>query len=332
MQAVTIEAYGGPEVLRYRTDAPMPVAGPGEVLVRVANAGINFMDIGTRQGRYENSQSYTVRLPCTLGMEGAGEVISVGEGVTRLAVGDRVAWCIAWGSYAEYAAVPESLTARIPDGVGFDVAAAAMFQGCTAHYLVHDVAQLAEGQTCLVHAAAGAIGQIIVQLARSVGATVFVTASSQARRDVALARGAHRALAYEGFAEEVLAFTGGHGVDVVFDSVGLTTLRESFRATRKRGLVVAYGSVSGSVKDLDPLELGEAGSLFLTRPRLADHMTDGPMVQRRADAIFGAIENETLRVEIAGRYTLADVADAHARLESRQQVGKPVIDIRWNAP
>lgn len=327
MQAIVIDAYGGPEVLRYRHDAPVPVAGPGEVLVRVANAGINFMDIGTRQGRYENSQSYTVKLPCTLGMEGAGEVVAVGEGVTRLAVGDRVAWCIAWGSYAEYAAVPEALTARIPDAIGFDTAAAAMFQGCTAHYLVHDVAGLTTGQTCLVHAAAGAIGQIIVQLARNVGATVIVTASSPARRDVALARGARHALAYESCGDQVRALTGGRGVDVVFDSVGFTTLRESFRATRKRGLVIAYGSVSGPVKDLDPLELGEAGSLFLTRPRLADHMTDGRTVQRRADAIFGAIADGTLTVEIAGRCGLAEVAEAHARLEARQQVGKPIVDI-----
>ena len=328
MQAVIIEAWGGPEVLQHR-EVPIPVPARGEVLVRVAHAGINFMDIGTRDGRYARSQSYQVRLPCTLGMEGAGEVVALGEGVTRLRVGDRVAWCIAWGSYAQYAAVPESLAARIPDAIGFDTAAAAMFQGCTAHYLVHDVADLKSGSTCLVHAAAGAIGQIIVQLARHQGAAVIATASSPEKRAVALHRGADHALPYGdgSFADEVRRLTDGKGVDVVFDSVGLSTLRDSFRATRKKGLVINYGSVSGSVVDLDPLELGEAGSLYLTRPRLADHMGDALTVQRRADAIFSAIAEGRLVVEIAGRYTLDSVAEAHARLEARQQVGKPIVCI-----
>ena len=326
MQAVVIDAYGGPEVLRHRT-IDMPSAQAGEVLVRVANAGINFMDIATREGRYAKSQSYKVGLPCVLGMEGAGDVLAVGEGVTRLAAGDRVAWCIAWGSYAEYACVPEALTAKIPDEIGFDVAAAAMFQGCTAHYLVHDVANVHEGSTCLVHAAAGAIGRIIVQMAKAQGAKVIATASSQARRDVALGLGADYAVPYDegGFAEKVRQLTDGRGVDVVFDSVGLTTLRHSFRATRKRGLVVNYGAVSGSMRDLDPLELGEAGSLFLTRPRLADHMTDAATVQRRADAIFSAIANGNLSIDISGRYSLENVGQAHARLEAREQVGKPIV-------
>lgn len=328
MKAVVIESYGGPEVLRHR-DIDVPVAGSGEVLVRVANAGINFMDIGTRQGRYATSQSYKVKLPCTLGMEGAGEIVAVGQGVTRLRVGDRVAWCIAWGSYAEYAAVPEALAAKVPNAIGFDVAAAAMFQGCTAHYLVHDVARLGQGNTCLVHAAAGAIGQIIVQLAKDSGAKVIATASSEAKRDVARNRGADYALPYDdgGFADAVRALTDGQGVDVVFDSVGLTTLRGSFRATRKRGLIISYGSVSGPVQDLDPLELGEGGSLFLTRPRLADHMTDAVTVQRRADAIFSAIAAGKVKVDISGRYSLANVAEAHARLEAREQVGKPIVAI-----
>lgn len=328
MRAIVIEAYGGPEVLQ-RRDIEVPEARTGEVLVKVHCAGINFMDIATRQGRYAASKSYRVALPCTLGMEGAGEVVAVGSGVDRLRVGDRVAWCIAWGSFAEYASIPAALAARIGNETSFDQGAAAMFQGCTAHYLINDVARLGPGSTCLVHAASGSIGQILVQMAKRVGATVVATASTDAKRQVARERGADHVLPYADgtFADEVRRLTEGRGVDVVFDSVGRTTLRDSMRATRKRGLVVNYGSVSGAVTDLDPLELGEAGSLFLTRPRLADHMADADVVQRRADAVFGAIREGSVEVEIAGHYTLDDVELAHARLEAREQVGKPILHL-----
>lgn len=323
MKAVHIERYGGPEVLQIR-DLPRPEPAPGEVLVRVSAAGINFMDIGTRQGRYEHSRTYAVRLPCTLGMEGAGEVVALGTGVNHLAVGDRVAWCLSWGSFAEYACVPAALAARLPAAISFEQAAAAMFQGCTAHYLVHDVAQLKAGSTCLVHAAAGSIGQILVQMAKHQGATVIATASSPEKREIATQRGADVVLPYDNFANEVRKATGGRGVDVVFDSVGLTTLRESFQCTRTQGLVISYGSVSGSVKDLDPLELGEAGSLFLTRPRLGDHMKTAEIVQSRADDVFNAIARGELTIEVAQRYALEDVGRAHAKLEAREQIGKPV--------
>ncbi len=327
MRAITIESYGGPEVLRRRDDMPVPTAGPGEVLVRVVCAGINFMDVHTRQGKYRNSTTYPVRLPCTLGMEGAGEVLALGEGVQHLAVGDRVAWCIAWGSYADYAAIPARLAARLPEGIGYDLAAAAMFQGCTAHYLADDVAQLRAGSSCLVLAASGAIGQLLIQLARRAGATVIAAASTAEKCAVAAKRGAHTTIVYDQgvFAHAVRQATGGRGVDVVFDSLGRTTLRESFRATRTRGLVVNYGNVSGSVTDLDPLELGEGGSLFLTRPRLADHMADAATVQRRADAVFGALLDGSLQIEQADSYSLDDVERAHARIEGRQQIGKSVL-------
>lgn len=326
MKAITIERYGGPEVLQ-RRDIPVPVPGPGEILARVARAGINFMDIHTRQGKYEKSRTYPVRLPCTLGMEGAGTIVATGPGVDRLKVGDRVAWCISWGSYAEFASVPAALAAKIPDATSFDFAAAAMFQGCTAHYLVHDVARLGAGHTCLVHAASGSIGQILVQFARQLGATVIATASSQAKCDVARRRGADHALLYDGgkFADAVRDLTGGAGVDVVFDAVGRDTLRDSFRATRKRGLVINYGAVSGSLADLDPIELGEAGSLFLTRPRLADHLQDAATVQRRADDVFGALAAGALAIDVVGGYTLDNVEVAHEKLEKREQVGKPVL-------
>lgn len=328
MDSILIERYGGPEVL-VRRDVPIPVAGPGEVLVRVRHAGINFMDIHTREGKYANSRTYPVRLPCTLGMEGAGQVQAVGAGVHSLRRGDRVAWCIVWGSYAEYAVVPAWRAVKVPDALPLEMAAAALFHGFTAHYLAHDVGRLAPGMSCLVHAASGGIAQILIQLAKRSGARVFATTSTAEKAQVARERGADMALLYEDgrFADAIRDATAGHGVDVVFDAIGQATLRDSLRATRKHGLVVNYGAVSGAVRDLDPLELGEAGSLFLTRPRLADHLPDAATIQRRAGDIFGALLDATLKIAIAGRYTLDDVAQAHAALEARRMVGKPILDI-----
>ncbi len=328
MKTIQIHRYGGPEVLQ-RIDAPVPVAAPGTLLVRVHHAGINFMDIHTRQGKYEKSRTYPVRLPCTLGMEGAGEVVAVGEGVTTHAVGDRVAWCIVWGSYAEYAVVPAWQAVQVPDALPLDLAAASVFQGYTAHYLAHDVGQLGPGRTCLVHAASGGIGQILIQMAKRAGARVFATTSSENKAAIARERGAAQVFLYDNgrFADAVREATGGLGVDVVYDSIGKVTLRDSLRATRTRGLVVNYGNVSGSVNDLDPLELGEAGSLLLTRPRLADHLRDAAEIRRRADAVFSALLEGSLKVDIAGRYTLDNVEEAHAAYEERRMVGKPVLDI-----
>lgn len=328
MKAITIDRYGGPEVAQLR-EVETPEPGPGEVLVKVACAGINFMDIHTRQGKYATSRTYPVRLPCTLGMEGAGVVVKTGAAVTRVAPGDRVAWCISWGAYAEYASVPEARLARVPDGLPLDDAAASMFQGCTAHYLINDVAQLRAGSTCLIHAASGSIGQILIQMAKALGAVVFATASTAEKRAVASRLGADHAIGYDDgrFADVVREKTGGRGVDVVFDSLGRATLRDSMRATRVRGLVVNYGNVSGSVTDLDPIELGEAGSLLLTRPRLADHMADADTVQRRADAVFDALLHKTLSIPIVARYTLDNVAEAHERIEGREQIGKAVLMI-----
>lgn len=326
MRAIRIEQYGGPEVLR-RVDIDVPSPGPGEVLVRVACAGVNFMDIHTRQGKYQDSRTYAVRAPCTLGMEGAGEVVGTGPDVASFRRGDRVAWCLSWGAYAEYAVVPARRVARIAPSVSYELAAAAIFQGSTAHYLVEDVAKLRAGSSCLVHAASGGIGQILVQLAKRRGAIVFATASSDSKAAIARGRGADHVMLYEDgrFADRVRAATAGRGGDVVFDAVGRTTLRDSFRAARVRGLVVNYGSVSGSLRDLDPYELGEAGSLFLTRPRLADYLADGATVQRRADEIFAAVEDGTLRLEISARYTLDQVEIAHAALEERRQLGKSIL-------
>lgn len=328
MKSIQIHQYGGPEVLQ-RIDAPVPVAAPGTLLVRVHHAGINFMDIHTRQGKYAKSRTYPVRLPCTLGMEGAGEVVALGAGVTTHMVGDRVAWCVVWGSYAEYAVVPAWQAAKVPAAVPLDLAAVSVFQSFTAHYLVHDVGQLGPGKTCLIHAASGRIGQIMIQLAKRSGARVLATTSSADKAAQARSRGADGVFLYdEGrFADAVREATGGQGVDVVFDALGKSTLRDSFRATRTRGLVVNYGNTAGTVNDLDPLELGESGSLYLTRPRLADHLRSAEEINRRADAVFAALQDGSLAIDISGRYTLDNVELAHEAYEQRRMAGKAVLDI-----
>jgi NADPH2:quinone reductase len=329
MQSIQIDRYGGPEVI-VRRDIPIPAVKPGEVLIRISHAGVNFMDVHTREGKYAASRTYPMTLPCTLGMEGAGHVVSVGAEVAALQPGDRVAYCIVWGSYAEYASVPAWRVAKVPDALPLELAAASLFHGLTAHYLVHDVGRLAPEMTCLVHAASGGIGQILIQLAKLSGARVFATTSTPTKAEVARTRGADSVMLYDNgrFADAIRDATNGRGVDVVFDPIGQATLRDSLRATRRRGLVVNYGAVSGAVRDLDPLELGEAGSLFLTRPRLADHLPDAATIQRRANDIFTALLDGSLRIDIAGRYTLDNVEEAHAALEERRTVGKPVLVVR----
>lgn len=328
MKAMRIHSYGGPEVVQ-REDIPVPSPAANEVLVKVMFAGINFMDIHTRQGKYENSRTYPMSLPITLGMEGAGIIQEVGAGVTRLRAGDRVAWCISWGSYAGFAVIPESRVAVLPPRVGFDLAAATLFPGSTAHYLVNDVARLSPGDTCLVHAAAGGIGQLLVQLAKRLGVTVFATTSSMEKTEIVRDLGADHVLSYGSgrFADRIRELTTGKGVDVVFDAVGRTTLRDSFRATRTRGLVVNYGSVAGSLEDLDPIELGEAGSLFLTRPRLADHLQDAETVQRRADDIFGGLLDGSISMKVSERFSFDEMAQAHDELESRRHIGKSILEL-----
>ncbi len=328
LRAIQIDRYGGPEVL-VRRDLPVPVPGAGEVLIRLAWSGINFMDIHTRQGKYAGSRTYPQVMPTTLGIEGAGTVEALGEGVTGFRRGDRVAYCLCWGSYAEFAAVPAWRVVPVPDALPLERAAAAMFHGLTAHYLAHDLGRLGPGVTCLVHSASGGIGQLLVQLGARLGATVLATTSTEAKAEVARRRGATAVFLYEGgaFADRVREATGGRGVDVVFDPIGRPTLRDSLRATRTRGLVVAFGSVGGTVEDLNPIELGEAGSLFLTRPRLADHLPDAATVRRRASDVFAALLDGSLSLEESGRYGLDTVEQAHEALEGRRSVGKPLLEI-----
>lgn len=328
MRAVYIEQYGGPDVVRYVDIAP-PVPGPDDVLVAVEFAGVNFMDIHTRQGKYANSHTYPVRLPTTLGVEGAGRVVDVGSAVADISVGDRVAWCLNWGSYAEYAAVPARLTAPVPPQVNLVDAAGLVFPGSTAHYLVRDVARLGPGATCLVHAAAGSVGQLIAQLAKAAGAQVFATVSSPEKAQRVTALGVDEVIRYDqvDFTDEIKRLTDGMGVDVVFDAVGRTTFAGSLRCLRRRGLMVSYGSVTGAIGGVDPIELGEAGSLFLTRPRLADYMSTKTEVRTRAADLFEGLGDGSLKFEIAHTYAFEDVARAHASLEHRKHVGKSALAV-----
>jgi NADPH2:quinone reductase len=328
VRAVQIDRYGGPEVI-VRRELPVPSPGLGEVLIRLAYSGINFMDIHTRQGKYAGSRTYPQTMPTTLGIEGAGTIDAVGSGVHDFRVGDRVAYCLSWGSYADYAVVAAWRVVHVPEKLPLELAAASMFHGMTAHYLAYDLGKFGPGVTCLVHSASGGIGQLLVQIGARLGATIYATTSTEVKAEIARKRGAKAAFLYDNgcFADKVREVTGGRGVDVVFDAIGKPTLRDSMRATRTKGLVVAFGSVGGDVKDLNPIELGEAGSLFLTRTRLADHLTDAETIRHRAADIFAGLIDGTLSIGIAGRYTLDNVEDAHRELENRTTVGKPVIKI-----
>jgi NADPH2:quinone reductase len=328
MRAVRLEQYGGPEVLQLQ-EIPVPEPGEGEVLVRIAHAGVNVMDVGTRKGMFATSQTYPVRLPTTVGMEGAGVVERIGPGVTDLAPGDRVSYCLVWNSHAEFAVVPAWQLAPVPHSVPLSLAAAATFQGFTAHYLATDVGRLGPGRSCLVHAAAGGVGQLLVGFAARLGATVYGTVRSEGQQQSARDRGAREVfLSGEGgFIAPLLDATGGTGVDVVFDSVGALTLRDDFKVTRSKGLVVSFGASSGALSDLNPAELGEAGSLYLTRPRLKDHLSDAGTIRLRADALYAGLGDGSLVLPLGKHYPMEDVAEAHAAVEARTGDGKLLLDV-----
>ena len=328
MRAIQIDRYGGPEVIN-RRELPVPSPGPGEVLIRLAYSGINFMDIHTRQGKYAASRTYPQTVPTTLGIEGAGNIEGLGSGVDDFRVGDKVAYCLSWGSYADYAIVAEWRVVHVPEQLPLELAAASMFHGLTAHYLAYDLGKFAPGVTCLVHAASGGIGQLLVQIGARLGATMYATTSTEAKAQVARDHGATVAFQYDNgrFAAKIRELTGGRGVDDVVDAIGKSTLRDSMRATRTKGLVVNFGSVGGDVIDVNPIELGEAGSLFLTRPRLADYLSDAETIRRRAADLFTALIEGTLSIATAGRYTLENVEEAHQDLENRTTTGKLLIKI-----
>jgi NADPH2:quinone reductase len=320
MKAIRIEGFGGPDALCL-ADVPVPSAGPGQVVVRVEAAGVNFIDVYHRTGLYPNP------LPLVPGMEGAGVVTAVGPGVSLFREGDRVAWANVLGSYAEHVLLAADRAVAVPPGLRADTAAAAMLQGMTAHYLCTSTFPLKKGDTCLVHAAAGGVGLLLVQMAKRRGARVIGTVGTEAKAVLARGAGADEIILYaqEDFLEEVKRLTGGRGVDVVYDSVGKTTAEKSLDCLVPRGMMVFYGNASGPVPPIDPLVLSRKGSLFLTRPSLVHYISDRASLEARAADVLGDAAAGRLKLRIDRIYPLAEAAEAHRALEGRQTTGKVLL-------
>lgn len=328
MRAIGIKAFGGPEALELMEVKP-PEPANGEALVKIAYAGINFIDVYMRSGRYAKSDTYKTPLPMVIGMEGAGEVVKVGPGVSNVKVGDRVAYCIYRGAYAEYATVPAWRLVPVPADVPLDIACALQLQGATAHYLSHSAFPIKAGDTALVHSGAGGVGQLLIQLAKSRGATVITTVGSEEKAAIAKARGADHAILYtkEDFQARVMEITKGQGCHVVYDAVGKDTIDRSIRSCRRRGVVINYGGASGLVEAVSPLELAEAGSVFFTRPHLADYMQDAAEIRGRMDEVFGQVRAGKLKAIIDRVWPLADAAQAHRTIEGRGTRGKLLLQV-----
>lgn len=320
MRAIRVEIHGGPEVLKL-ADLPDPVPAPGELLVRVEAAGLNFIDVYHRTGLYPNS------LPFTPGLEGAGVVAGVGQGVSAFREGDRVAWTRALGSYAESAIVPQDQAVLIPPEVATRDAAAVMLQGLTAHYLTSSTYPLQSGDTCLVHAAAGGVGLLLVQMAKEAGARVFGTVSTEEKAALAREAGADEVILYtrDDFLEAVRRLTDGKGVNVVYDGVGKATAEKSLDCLAPRGMMVFFGNASGPVDPIDPLILSQKGSLFLTRPVLFHHVADRVSLERRSVDVLDGVATGKLQVRIGATFPLAEAAEAHRALEGRKTTGKVLL-------
>ena len=322
MKAIQVQTPGGPGAMQL-VDVPKPEPGPGQALVRIAATGVNFIDIYFRMGLYKAD------LPIALGSEAAGTVEAVGPDVTEVAVGDRVAYAMARGSYAEYAAVPAAVLVKIPGAVSLETAAAIMLQGMTAHYLTHSTYSLKNGDTCLVHAAAGGTGGLIVQMAKMLGARVLGTVSTEEKARAARELGADETIIYteREFDAEVKRLTEGRGVDVVYDSVGVTTFEKSLNSLRPRGLVALFGQSSGPVPPFDLNILNGKGSLYVTRPSLGFYVATRQELLWRANDVLGWVEAGKLRLRIDRAYPLAEAAAAHRDLESRKTAGKLLLTI-----
>ena len=320
MKIIHVKEPGGPEKMEL-VEVPKPQPGPGQALVRLAAIGVNFIDVYFRMGRYKAD------LPIVLGNEGAGTVESIGPTVTELVAGDRVAFAMQRGSYAEYVVVPVAMLVKIPPHVSFETAAAAMLQGMTAHYLTHSTFALKPGDTCLVHAAAGGAGGLVVQMAKMLGARVFGTVSTEEKARIAREAGADETILYteQDFEAEVKRWTAGRGVDVVYDSVGQTTFAKSLDSLRPRGMLALFGQSSGPVPPFDPNILNGKGSLFLTRPSLAHYLLSREELLWRAGDLLQWIDAGKLQLRIERTYPLAEAAAAHRDLESRRTAGKLLL-------
>ncbi len=319
MRAIVITANGGPEVLELR-DEPEPEVGAGKLLVELDAAGVNYRDVYEREGR----GAYANTPPLVAGVEGAGTVTAVGEGVSDFSEGDRVAWVAAPGSYAERVTVPAEAAVPVPDGADTELAAAALLQGMTAHYLCTSTYPVQAGDDVLVHAAAGGVGLLLTQMVKMRGGRVIATTSSDEKAALARGVGADETIRYEGFAERVRELTGGAGVAVAYDAVAATTFEGSLAALRRRGTLVLYGQASGPVAPFDPERL-RYGSLYLTRPGLPDYTATREELLARAGDVLSWIAEGRLDVRIGGRYPLADARRAHEDLEARRTTGKLLL-------
>ena len=320
MKAIRIFESGGPEVMRL-VEVPEPEPGPQEVLVSLEQVGVNYIDTYHRRGLYP------VPLPFTPGIEAAGRVVRAGSEVQGFQEGERVAFCLSLGTYAEFAAVEAWKLVRLPEQLTSEVAVTAMCQGMTAHYLVSGSYDLKEGDTALVHAAAGGVGLLLVQLAKVLGAKVIGTVGTEEKKRLALEAGADHVVLYdeEDFLEATQDLTEGHGVDVVYESVGKATFDRSLDCLRPRGYMVLFGQSSGPVPPLDPQVLSQKGSLFLTRPTLANYVADRAELERRTSALFGWIESGKLKITIGQTFPLEEAVEAHRALEGRRTTGKVLL-------
>jgi NADPH:quinone reductase len=320
MRAIRVEEAGGPEVLRLAELAP-PEPGPGQVRVKVAAIGLNYIEC------YQRSGLYKLPMPFTPGGEFAGTVDALGPGVEGFAAGDRVATASGSGAYAEYALAPADKLVRVPDGVDLKLAAAVLLQGMTAHYLTHSTYPLKAGETCVVTAAAGGVGLLLVQITKRLGARVFGLVSTEAKAELARGAGADEVIFYaqEPFAQRARALTGGRGVDVVYDSVGKSTWEQTLDSLRPRGYAVFFGNASGPVPAIEPLALSTRGSLFMTRPTLWHYIATPEELAWRAGDLLGWMAAGELDVRVDRELPLAEAADAHRALEGRQTTGKVLI-------
>jgi len=320
MKAVRVHKYGGPEVLTLE-EIPVPEPKAGEARVKIEAAGVNYIDI------YQRTGLYPMKTPFTLGTEGAGIVDAVGPDVTEVKKGDRVGYAMIPGSYAEYAIVAAARLVPIPSNIEARVAAALMLQGMTAHYLTHNTYSLKKGDTALIHAAAGGVGLLLIQIAKQLGAKVIGTVSTEAKAKLAKEAGADHVILYTqtDFLAEVKKLTDGRGLEVVYDSVGQTTFDKSLECLRPRGYMVLFGQSSGPVAPFDPARLAARGSLFLTRPSLAHYSLDRAELLQRASDIFNWAAAGTLKVRIDKSFPMAEAAEAHRQLEGRKTTGKVIL-------
>ena len=320
MKAIQVKQVGGPEAMEL-VDLPVPQPKSNEAVVKLTASGVNFIDVYFREGRYKAA------LPLIPGQEGAGVVTAVGVEAKSVKVGDRVAWAGLLGSYAEYASLPAERLVPIPPGVSDQQAAAAMLQGMTAHYLAYDTFPLKKGETALVHAAAGGVGLLLVQMAHNIGARVIATVSTDEKAKLARGAGADEVILYTqaDFEAETKRITGGKGIDVVYDSVGKTTFEKGLNVLRPRGMMVLFGGSSGAVPPFDLITLSQKGSLYVTRPSLFSYIATREELVARSGAVFGMISAGKLKLRIEHTYPLSEAQRAHRDLEARKTTGKLLL-------